>query len=135
MKKIVSLALCLAVCMTTLVGCGGVKEVESRDEANRILLSASSTIAECEKVIKDYKTILDDTKMSPENKLSQVKEKDLNNVEKRLDGAYEEIVSCDSFKDVEDVKPKYDSSMSKHEKAMKNLGFLRKDLAKLEESK
>ena len=134
MKQIFSVALCVACCATLLAGCGA-KEVDSRDEANRVLLSASSTIAECETTIKDYRVILDDTKMSPENKLSQVKEKDLNNIEKRLDGAYSEIVSCDSYKDVEDVKPKYDSSMSKYEKAMKNLGFLRKDLAKLEESK
>ena len=135
MKKYLSLAMMTLLCVGVLAGCGGAKEVDSRDEANRVLLSASSVVAECESLMKEYDKVLDDTKMSPQLKLNQVKEKDLKNIEKRLDGAYEDIRACDSYKDVEDVKPKYDSSMSKHEKAMKNLGFLRKDLAKLEESK
>lgn len=134
MKKVILCALSIVLCLGVLVGCGA-KEVDSRDEANRVLLSASSTIAECETSIKDYKKILDDTQMSPENKLSQVKESALNNVEKRLEGAYADIVSCNSYKDVEDVKPKYDSSMDKYERAMKNLELLRKQLAKLEEKK
>ena len=87
------------LCVGVLAGCGGAKEVDSRDEANRILLSASSTIAECEKVIKDYKTILDDTKMSPENKLSQVKEKDLN---KFMGSKYTQSTIGETYKQVND---------------------------------
>lgn len=124
MKKIVSLALCLAVCMTTLAGCGGVKEVESRDEANRILLSVSSTVAECEKTMDDYET-----------RINTVKEKDLDNIEKRLDGCDADIQGCNSYKDVEDVKPKYDSAVKHHDNAMKHLDTLRKDLAKYQEEK
>lgn len=134
MKKCLSVVLVSLMSVLLLVGCGA-KEVDSRDEANRILLSASSVIAECEKTLDGYDTVLEDTKMSPELKLNQVKEKDLSNVEKRLEGAYSDIVACDSYKDIEDVKPKYDSSMEKYERAMKHLGYIRDDLAELEEKK
>ena len=54
MKKIFCIVFCLVLCMCVLVGCGS-KEVDSRDEANRVLLSVSSTIAECETTLKEYK--------------------------------------------------------------------------------
>lgn len=133
MKKIVSLILSVLMLSCLLAGCGGAKEVDSRDEANRILLSASSVIAECEKQLDEYDKVLDDTKMSAELKLKNVKEKDLKNIEKRLDGAYGDIVACKSYKDTEDVKPKYDSSMDKYDRAMKHIGYIRDDLAELEE--
>ena len=135
MKKYLSLAMMTLLCVGVLAGCGGAKEVDSRDEANRVLLSASSVVAECESLMKEYDKVLDDTKMSPQLKLNQVKEKDLKNIEKRLDGAYEEIRACDSYKDVEDVKPKYDSALDKQKRAVKHLGYIRDELVELEEKK
>lgn len=135
MKKYLSLAMMILLCVGVLAGCGGAKEVDSRDEANRVLLSASSVVAECESVMKEYDKVLDDTKMSPQLKLNQVKEKDLKNIEKRLDGAYEDIRACDSYKDVEDVKPKYDSALDKQKRAVKHLGYIRDELVELEEKK
>ncbi len=124
MKKILSLAL-VSVLMLGLVGCSGSgKEAGSRDEANRILLSVSSTVAECEKTMDDYET-----------RINTVKEKDLDNIEKRLDGCNADIQGCNSYKDVEDVKPKYDSAVKHHDNAMKHLDTLRKDLAKYQEEK
>lgn len=134
MKKYVSLIFVCLMSIMVLAGCGA-KEVDSRDEANRVLLSASSVVAECEKQLAEYDKVLDDTKMAPELKLNQVKEKDLKNLEKRLDGAYADIVACKSYKDIEDVKPKYDSAMDKYERAMKHIGYIRSDLEKLEDKK
>ena len=122
MKKVLSLVL-VSVLMLAMVGCSGAgKEAESRDEANRILLSVGSTVAECEKTMDDYET-----------RINTVKEKDLDNIEKRLDGCYLDIQGCDSYKDVEDVKPKYDNAVKHHENAMKHLDTLRKDLAEYQE--
>lgn len=135
MKKYLSLVLLSLLCIGVLAGCGGAKEVDSRDEANRVLLSASSVIAECEKQLDEYDKILDDTKMSAELKLNKVKEKDLQNIEKRLQGAYNDIYACKSYKEIEDVKPKYDSAADKYKRAEKHIEYIRNDLAKLEESK
>ena len=120
MKKVLGLIFVIILCMGVLVGCGS-KEVDSRDEANATLLSASSVIAECEKTMDDYET-----------RLNTVYTKDLDAVEKRLEGCYTDIVACDMYKEVEDVKPKYDSTMEKYERAMKHLEQVRKQLAKLE---
>lgn len=121
MKKIISIVMLMVLCLSLLVGCGS-KEVDSRDEANATLLSASSVIAECEKTMDDYET-----------RLNTIDTKDLDAIKKRLDGCYSDIVSCDMYKEVEDVKPKYDSTMDKYERALKHLDLVRKQLAKLDE--
>lgn len=120
MKKVLGLIFVIVLCVGVLVGCGS-NEVDSRDEANATLLSASSVIAECEKTMDDYET-----------RLNTIETKDLDAIKKRLDGCYADIVACDMYKEVEDVKPKYDSTMDKYERALKHLDLIRKQLAKLE---
>jgi len=123
MKKLLVLSMSL-IMVLLIAGCGGAKDVDSRDKANSVLLSANSTVAECEKTMDDYET-----------RMNTVKVKDLDAVEKRLDGVLVDIHSCDSYKDIEDVKPKYDKAMDYHGRAMTHLGQLRAQLEKLEEEK
>lgn len=107
----------IIVVLCALTSCGS-KEVNSRDEANRVLLSVGSEIAECELSLNDW-----------EEDLDSVKESDLNNIEKRLNKCYSNIISCDSYKEVEDVAPKYNNAMDYYERAMTHLERIRKVIA------
>ncbi len=104
-----------------LIGCS-LDEVDSRDDANRILLSVSSSIAECEVLLNEY-----------EKDVSKIKQSDLEKIENSLAICYEKISSCNSYKDIEDVKPKYDSSMDKYNRAIKHLNKVKSDLKKWED--
>ena len=114
MKKSIVMCFSLVMMVVLLAACGS-NEVDSRDEANRVLLSANSVIAECEKSMDDFET-----------HLKTVSTKDLNNIEKRLSESLDDIHSCDSYKDVEDVAPKYEKAIDYHGRAVKHLEQLRK---------
>ena len=56
MKKGIVMCFSLVMMVLLLTACGS-NEVDSRDEANRVLLSANSVIAECEKSMDDFETL------------------------------------------------------------------------------
>ena len=111
--KSVLISIVLVLSVFCLSGCSN--EVDSETEARRILIQSISDISEIQKVMDEFDK-------------DYLKEKDVSNVEKRLDKCLANIESTEDYYPVDTVKEKYDSAMKQYEKAEKQLKEYKKIL-------
>lgn len=106
MKRLVLIVVsCLLV--LSLCSCGS-SEVNSETEARRVLMSTISDIVDIQNIMDDFDKDF-------------LKEKDISNVEKRLEKCLSKIESTEDYYPVDTVQEKYDMAKDQYDKTMKDL--------------
>lgn len=106
-------------CLLVLFLCSCSNEVNSETEARRILISTISDIVDIQNVMDDFDKDF-------------LKEKDISNVEKRLEKCLTKIESTEDYYPVDTVQEKYDMAKEQYDKAMKDLKNYKKLLEEQE---
>lgn len=106
-------------CLLVLFLCSCSNEINSETEARRILISTISDIVDIQNVMDDFDKDF-------------LKEKDISNVEKRLEKCLTKIESTEDYYPVDTVQEKYDMAKEQYDKAMKDLKNYKKLLEEQE---